>query len=104
MNRYDMPIPPITDPMGRHWRQPDLTKLDVMGTYALLSRAEFEGLLEYSGTRPSGIYPGKCWRRQEYHHNGLTLIPTGRWFLEWFGLVPGNDKVCSNNHLEIIIV
>lgn len=89
-------IPPITDPMGKSWRQPDLTDLNVQGTHALLSRVEFDGLPEYSSSYPTGVYPGKAWK---CHWRGAD-----RWFLRWFGIVPGNDKVCSNHQLEILIV
>ena len=98
-------IPPITDSLGKGWRAPDLTGLDVRGTYALLSPSEFKALPEYSTTMPSGVYPGKAWKANAMTRgNDGRPVPTDRWLLRWFGIVPGNDRVCSNNQLEIIVV
>lgn len=52
-------IPPITDPMGRHWRQPSVASIALDDTHALMDDATFQALPEYSATRPSGVYPGK---------------------------------------------
>jgi len=96
VNHYNLPIPPITDPLGKHWNQPEtMPNLDVMGTHALLSKSEFEGLAEYSTTRPSGVYPGKCWKAD----GGKS-----GWHLCWFGEVPDKPDLCANNSLPIIIV
>jgi hypothetical protein len=58
-------IPPMTDPLSRHWQQPARERVLVDDTHALISAADFEKLLEYTASIPSGKYPGKMWRRRE---------------------------------------
>lgn len=86
-------IPPMHHPLGRHWPQPERDAIALDDVHALMTRPTFEALPEYSTTTPSGVYPGKMWRR-EYE---------GRWYLRWFGIVPGRTDVCSNNQREIIL-
>jgi len=96
-------IPPITDSMGKHWRQPDMGEVLIDDTTAILPRLVFDGLAEYSTSQPSGVYPGKCWKR-----NKLKLLPNGgyehsdEWWLCWFGLHP-DPKFVSNNYRKILI-
>lgn len=79
-------IPMMTDELGRYWRQPsDLRDAPMDGTHVLLSRRQFHELADYSASFPSGVYPGKCWRRQ---------TPMG-WLLVWFGEDPKNKAVCT---------
>lgn len=99
-------IPPITDPLGKHWRQPDMTAVDFDDTHVLLTQAQFDGLAEYSTTNPTGVYPGKCWKAQELtwpEPHGSFPKATGKWFLRWFGESTIGPGFCSNNHREIII-
>lgn len=86
-------IPPMTDPRGRYWSQPPATAITIDDTHALLSHATINALMEYSTSTPSGVYPGKMWKCQH----------EGRWYLRWYGIVPGNDSVCSNNWREILL-
>ena len=51
----------MTDPMGRHWRQPPRERILIDDTHALMDLATFEQLSEYSCTIPTGVYPGKMW-------------------------------------------
>lgn len=62
-------IPPITDPMGRNWGQPDSSLITLDKTHALMSMATFNRLAEYSASNPSGVYVGKMWKR----HDGEPL-------------------------------
>jgi hypothetical protein len=76
-----------------------------------MTDSTFKQLKEYSSTRPSGVYPGKMWRR----HDGA--FPTFNsqtnayersheppiWLLCWYGLGPTPD-VCSVNFREVILV
>lgn len=97
-------IPPITDPMGRHWRQPDMLDVTFDDTHVLLTQAQFDGLAEYSTTYPSGVYPGKCWKAQIAEDlGGGKWRWTNIWKLRWFGLCEDPTK-CSNNQREIIII
>ncbi len=57
-------IPLMTDPLGRHWRQPaDIRKAPMDETHVLLTPRQVAGLAEYSSSYPSGTYDGKCWLR-----------------------------------------
>lgn len=72
-------IPRMDDPLGKNWTQPkDLReRVTVYETHATISEADFLALSNYQTTNPSGVYPGKVWRR-------------GRRWLCWWG--PGLEK------------
>lgn len=55
-------IPPITDPLDRHWQQPDASEILLDDRYAVMTRASFDKLQEYSSTNPSALYNGKMWK------------------------------------------
>ncbi len=77
-------IPPITDPKGQNWEQPDRHAILIDAAHALMTQDTFEELTEYSTEMPSGIFAGKMWK---------YLGPTsGKWFLCWFqsGSATGN--------------
>lgn len=95
-------IPPITDPMGKHWDQPPLSAIEIDDAHALMSDATFKALPEYSSTIPTGVYPGKMWRR----HDGLLdqrCKPSDRqWLLCWYGESDEPDA-CSINSRKVLI-
>lgn len=93
-------IPPITDPLGRSWRQPPLERILLDDSHAVMDTATFQALLEYSTTLPTGVYPGKMWRAQGF--DARTRRWTGSWFLRWFGECDDPAK-CSNNQREILL-
>lgn len=98
-------IPPITDPMGRYWRQPDLSKVLIDDTHAIIDKTTFEQLAEYSGTVPTGCYPGKAWRRHNgiYDHEWQAKGGKPYWQLCWYGYSrDGNPKFCSNNFRTVL--
>lgn len=96
-------IPPITDPMGRHWDQPNTENFVIDDTHVIMSERDFKALAEYSTTTPSGVYPGKCWKSQVAEDLGAGKWRwTDRWLLRWFGTCE-DPKFCSNHHREIII-
>jgi len=101
-------IPPITEPQGQHWRQPDLTDLDISGSTVNLTQRQFDALSEYSTTTPTGVYPGKCWKAQgmawPQNQHGTLGFPkaTGIWYLRWFGEAE-DPKLCTNNQRIINI-
>lgn len=86
-------IPPMTDPLGKHWRQPATSKILIDEKFAVMDQTTFEALSEYSTTTPSGVYIGKMWRARI----GL------RWFLRWYG-VGDEPGYCSNHSREILLV
>lgn len=51
-------IPPITDPLGKSWKQPHRRFIELDDTHALMSEQTFKGLSEYSMSNPSGVYEG----------------------------------------------
>lgn len=87
-------IPPMTDPLGRYWKQPNPAAILLDDTHALMSAADFNSLAEYSRSTPSGVYPGKMWK---------AILSDGSRYLCWYGAVEGNPKVCSNNNRLILI-
>jgi hypothetical protein len=90
-------IPPITDPMGKSWRQPkDIRQAPMDGKFVLLTRQQWDALPEYSTSMPSGVYPGKCWKRIERLRMREGWIKTTE-YLCWYGEHPDPTK-CSNNY------
>lgn len=95
----DRMIPDMTDPMGRHWRQPPRERIEVDATHALMTEATFKSLAEYSGTIPTGVYPGKMWRR----HDGIFDRNAKRhpWYLCWYG--EEKDGKCEIVFREVLL-
>lgn len=54
-------IPPITNPLGKHWDQPDRADIDISDEYARMKPETARKLAEYSHSIPSGKYEGKMW-------------------------------------------
>lgn len=78
-------IPPITEPMGRYWEQPDPSLIFIDGTHALMTRKTFDRLANYSASNPTGAYPGKIWRRHDGAFDYAFRARGGRpvWMLCW---------------------
>ena len=57
-------IPPMLDPLGKHWRQPKglRDRVGLFFNHATIKEADWLGLPHYERTMPSGVYPGKVWR------------------------------------------
>lgn len=90
-------IPAITDPLGKHWRQPARDRILVDDKHAVMDRAALSELAEYSRSMPTGAYPGKMWR--------CALVADSRadsWLLCWFDYL--DDQNCSIHTREILIV
>lgn len=90
-------IPPITDPMGKYWDQPDPANILIDDTHALMDARTFRALHDYSYSQPTGVYPGKMWRAGRKKVDGET------WWLKWFG-THEDPKMCSGHAREIIVV
>ena len=88
-------IPPMTDSLGNFWIQPSTENILIDDTHAVMCRDDFNLLVDYSHSVPSGVYPGKMWK---------TTAQGGRQFLWWFGISPSRDDICTNNRREILIV
>lgn len=70
MSMFDT-IPPISDELGRSWKQPCRSLIAVDEDHALMSRETFEKLERYDCSRPSALYVGKMW-------SSVVRTPTGR--------------------------
>ena len=93
-------IPAMTDPLGAHWRQPPRESIEVDDTHALMTAATFRQLPEYSSTVPTGVYPGKMWRRHDGVHSRDRGVPP-IWLLCWFGEV--SDGQCRIHIREVLL-
>lgn len=71
---------------GKHWEQPPRHKILVDERFAVMCKADFERLAEYSGSQPSGVYEGKMWRRFDGSYDLAFLEAGGKptWLLCWF--------------------
>jgi len=85
-------IPEITNPLGKHWDQPDKKNILLDDTHALMDKRTFDGLLEYSSSIPSGVYAGKMWKCKYIDGWGL------RWFDDC------NETSCRNNQRIILLI
>ena len=88
-------IPPIVNPLGRYWDQPDRENITIDEKSAIMSQADFEKLHDYSTSDPTGCYEGKMWK--SYATTNHT------WYLSWYDYHTDIAKirVCSR---EIIIL
>lgn len=87
-------LPPMTDPLGRYWKQPRPHEIVLDNTHALVSADAFRRLSEYSSTVPTGVYVGKAWR--SYY--------AGAWFLRWYDAHPTDADLCSIETRELLVV
>ena len=99
------PIPPITDPLGRHWEQPDRSLISIDDEFARMSFATFKDLPEYSASKPTGVYPGKMWKRHDGAHDYAFLRSGGKpeWLLCWYGESEKGPGWCSNHSRKIVL-
>lgn len=99
------PIPPITEPLGRNWEQPEREDITVDEEYALMTLRSFEELAEYSSTYPTGAYEGKMWKRHNgiYDHAFRARGGKPEWLLCWFGPSPKGPGWVQANRRKIIL-
>jgi hypothetical protein len=97
-------IPIMDDPLSVAWQQPrDIRSMPMDEKIILLRPDQLEELPEYSYTIPSGVYPGKCWKREEMKMRGFRWAPSGRWWLGWYG-IHSDPKRCTINWRIIEVV
>lgn len=97
-------IPPMTDPMGKHWDQPAREEILIDDTHALMSGSTFAALHEYSCSVPTGCYPGKMWRCHVGIYDPRCKPEDRYWILRWFGFSSKGAAYCSNNVRRIVIL
>ena len=94
------PIPQMIHPLSQYWEQPSRREITVDATHALMSRAAFNKLHEYSMSVPTGVYEGKMWKAELFTGRSETELG---WYLRWYGPSPDPDK-CACHQRRIIIV
>lgn len=90
MNGKDV-IPEMDDPLGKHWVQPDRQYIFIRDGKAHLCAMDFKRLASYDSSFPSGVYPGKMWKRTN----------AGVSYLCWYGEDKGGK--CTINHMPIAV-
>lgn len=97
-------IPEMTDPLGQCWEQPVRQDILIGDDTAIMPKAAYDQLKEYSTTLPSGVYPGKMWKRIEIDAAapftvtaylgwyGMPMGITGRFAIHWRKIVIGDWK------------
>jgi hypothetical protein len=91
------PIPPLVGYKYTSWKQPARDGIVIDPVYAIMSKSDFHGLMEYSTTIPSGVVVGKMWRR----HNGAFdqgFIARGGkpiWLLCWYDVSERGIDWCT---------
>ena len=88
-------IPLMNHPLARYWDQPAREAIELDDKFAWMSLATFNELREYSCSYPSGVYPGKMWRRHEGLYEFGCPVSRRRWLLCWYGEVAnGQCEIC----------
>ncbi|MCS2198022.1 hypothetical protein NXW20_21580 [Bacteroides faecis] len=54
----------MTHPYGMCWQQPPTYLILIDDTHAVMSRLDFEILMDYTRSQPSALYNGKMWKAQ----------------------------------------
>lgn len=95
-------IPAITDPLGKHWRQPDRDAITFDRGRAIMTRETFDALPDYSGSIPSGVYDGKMWKRLDGLYDPTCAPEDRKWMLCWY--YPGTKPTqCRIDYVPITI-
>ena len=88
-----MRIPEMTDPLSRHWRQPDTQAFLIDEFVAIMTQADFDSLAEYSTTTPTAVYAGKAWKANRL----------GDWYLRWYDEDDGDPRGVPTHTRRILI-
>lgn len=93
-NNYQHAIPEMTHPLGKHWEQPATSKILITDVRAVMSKAVFDKISDYSGSIPTGVYAGKMWKS----------FFDGLWHLRWFEDHPAIINRCTIKQRIIFVV
>jgi len=91
-------IPLMTNPMGKHWDQPDPLKIEIDDTHAMMDLKAFHQLLEYSESVPTGVYPGKMWKRRARGND------SDEWMLCWYVEAGIGKNNCLIRSRKILVI
>lgn len=95
-------VPEITDPLGKHWGQPGLEEISFSMINAFMSEESFKKLANYQTSFPTGVYPGKMWKRKAW----IGVTSKEVWLLLYYDNGPKNEKgetMCSIKYFYIQI-
>lgn len=93
-------IPDMAHPTGKHWQQPSSEDWLFDSKCTLMTQAEFDELLNYSASTPSGVYAGKMWKSFHKWREKSGIIE--RWYLNWYEPTK-NDDLLKVECREILI-
>ncbi|MBP1615727.1 MAG: hypothetical protein H6Q13_3175 [Bacteroidetes bacterium] len=79
-------IPLMINPLGSCWRQPNTNRILVDDNYAVMGKLDFDMLMDYTRSQPTGLYDGKMWKAQYWENNKL----------EWYLCYCNNENVVTN--------
>lgn len=99
-----MMIPAMANPIAGSWRQPSRDEILVDDTYAAMSQKTFDSLQEYSCSVPSGVYPGKMWKRHDALFDRNSKPENRLWLLCWFSESEYGPELCAINLRRVLIV
>lgn len=97
-------IPPMRHPYGKHWEQPDPANFLIDETHVIMAQADFDKLLDYTDSQPTGVYPGKMWKQQIIENRSDPRRIEQSWWLCWFGYSSKGEDFCSTNYRRILIL
>jgi len=86
-------IPEMTHKLGQYWEQPAREDIATDKTHAVMSPEDFCQLSDYSASIPSGVYPGKMWKRKN----------RAEWLLCWYSETE-NDPETNDINYRIILL
>lgn len=88
-------IPEMVHELGRYWQQPDRLSIDmdVDRNFAYICQVDFDKLLEYSSSCPTGAYAGKMWKACCADH----------WILRWYEEHPSKNGMVIIKSMPIRI-
>lgn len=92
-------IPPMTDPLSVYWKQPSLDGMKIFRGEIWMTQSQFDKLADYTFSKPTGCYDGKCWKKQ-WQRPGGPLV----WLMCWFAPIPENTTHCTTKTLQIFIL
>lgn len=96
-------IPELDSPFDQNaWRQPSRESILIDATHACMTQDTFAQLAEYSTTMPTGVYPGKMWRRHDGIYDKKCPVESRRWLLCWYGLA--DNSMCPIEFREVLII
>jgi hypothetical protein len=93
-------IPEMTNPLGKHWEQPDRSQIKFALGKAWVSKEDFAKLKQYDVTNPSGVYEGKMWKSVFHRKGKYGMIKSH--LLMWYA-PSKKEGFCDVKRIELMI-